>query len=90
MKTKTAPVKGLPERILRITGPLGKEMRIAAVYYLYMESRQLIWIGLFVGSTIGGFIPDLWGAGLFSLSSIFLSAAGGLLGIYVGYRLSAY
>lgn len=53
-----------------------------------MESRALIWIGLFVGSTIGGFIPALWGDSFLSFSSILLSALGGIAGIYVGFKLS--
>ncbi len=55
-----------------------------------MERKQLIWIGLFVGSTIGGLIPELWGAGAFSLSSIFLSGLGAVLGIYGAFKLSEY
>jgi uncharacterized membrane protein YoaK (UPF0700 family) len=51
-----------------------------------METK-LIWLGMFVGSTIGGFVPMLWGAGALSFSSVFLSAAGGILGIWLGYRL---
>jgi hypothetical protein len=50
--------------------------------------RRLIWLGLFVGSTIGGLIPGLWGAGVFSFSSIILSAVGGILGIWFGFRIS--
>jgi len=53
-----------------------------------MESNKLIWLGLFVGSSIGSFLPELWGADLFSLSSIFLSALGGILGIWLGYKAS--
>jgi hypothetical protein len=48
----------------------------------------MVWIGLTVGSTIGSMIPMLWGADVFSFSSIFLSGAGAMLGIYVGYRLA--
>jgi hypothetical protein len=51
-----------------------------------METK-LIWLGMFVGSTIGGFIPMLWGDGLLSLSSVFLTAVGGVIGIWLGYRL---
>ena len=43
---------------------------------------------MFVGSTIGGFIPDLWGAGIFSISSIFFSGVGALLGIWLGWKVS--
>jgi uncharacterized membrane protein YeaQ/YmgE (transglycosylase-associated protein family) len=51
--------------------------------------RRTIWLGLFVGSTVGGYIPTLWGAGLFSFSSIFFSAAGALFGIWIAFRLGS-
>lgn len=53
-----------------------------------MSAKQLVWIGAIVGSTIGGFIPSLWGAGLISFSSMFLSALGAFVGIWFGYQLS--
>lgn len=40
-----------------------------------------------IGSTLGGIVPTLWNAEMFSLSSVFLSAIGGFLGIWLGYRL---
>ncbi len=43
---------------------------------------------MLVGSTIGSFIPNLWGADVFSFSSLFLGAAGGILGIVVAFKLS--
>jgi hypothetical protein len=49
---------------------------------------KFIWAGLFLGSTLGSWIPTLWGADMFSLWSAFLSAAGGLLGIYLGWQLT--
>jgi len=48
--------------------------------------KRIIWLGMLVGSTIGGFIPMLWGAGAFSFSSIFLGAAGGIAGIYIAFK----
>jgi predicted MFS family arabinose efflux permease len=51
-----------------------------------MQAR--IWIGILIGSTIGGFIPDLWGAGLFSYSSILLSGVGAFVGLWIGYKLA--
>lgn len=50
-------------------------------------SKKLIWIGLFVGSLTGSYIPVLWGDGVFSMSSIVLSGVGGIVGIVVGYKL---
>jgi hypothetical protein len=51
-----------------------------------MQAR--IWIGVLIGSTIGGFIPDLWGAGLFSYSSVLLGGIGGFAGLWLGYKMS--
>jgi len=51
-----------------------------------MQAR--IWIGILVGSTIGGFIPDLWGAGLFSYSSVLLSGIGAFVGLLIVYKLA--
>jgi len=53
-----------------------------------MNTKSLIWIGLFVGSTIGGFIPKLWGASFFSLSSLILSVIGGFIGIWIGFKIA--
>jgi len=55
-----------------------------------MERKTLIWIGLAIGSTVGGFIPSLWGASMFSLWSTLLSALGGVLGIWAGFKASEY
>lgn len=53
-----------------------------------MNSKTLIWIGMAVGSTVGGMIPNLWGAGFLSFSAILLSAIGALIGIFAGFRIS--
>jgi len=52
----------------------------------FMPSRSLIWVGILLGSTIGGFIPELWGAGLFSYSSLLLSGIGAFLGIWIALK----
>lgn len=52
-----------------------------------MDQKKLISLFLVIGSVVGGYIPALWGANMFSLSSLFLSALGGFLGIYIGYKL---
>lgn len=41
-----------------------------------------------IGSAIGGYIPNLWNASLFSFSSIILTAVGGVIGIWIGYRFT--
>jgi uncharacterized membrane protein len=50
--------------------------------------KKLIWGGMFVGSTAGGFLPMLWNSSAFSMSSVLLSAVGGVLGIYAGLKLA--
>lgn len=56
-------------------------------YTYLMETKQLIWIGMVVGSAVGGYLPLLWGSSLFSFSSIVLTAVGGIAGIWAGYKL---
>jgi len=41
-----------------------------------------------IGSTVGSFIPSLWGAGFLSFSGMFFSAVGAILGIFAGYRIA--
>ena len=52
-----------------------------------MSRKTLIWIGLILGSTGGGYLPTLWGGELISFWSVILSALGGIVGIWLGYRL---
>jgi hypothetical protein len=53
-----------------------------------MKAKTLIMIGMVVGSTIGGYLPTLWGDGGLSLASVFLGGVGGLAGIWAGYKIS--
>ncbi len=51
-----------------------------------MHERKLILGGAVLGSWLGSWLPSLWGANAFSLSSIFFTAVGGFLGIYLTYK----
>jgi len=53
-----------------------------------MNGKKLIWLGAIVGSTLGGMLPGLWHASMFSLWGLIFSTVGGLLGIWAGWRLS--
>jgi len=53
-----------------------------------MSSKSLIWIFMLIGSAIGGYIPVLWGDSFLSLSSVILTAVGGILGIWLGFKIS--
>jgi predicted MFS family arabinose efflux permease len=48
--------------------------------------RSTIWLGIFIGSTVGGFIPELWGAGMLSYSGVLLSGLGACVGLWFGSR----
>ena len=53
-----------------------------------MDSKALIWLFMFVGSTIGGFIPTFWGDSFFGMWSIIFTTIGGAVGIYIGFKMS--
>lgn len=51
--------------------------------------KLLISIGIFVGATAGAYVPWLWGdTELFGIASILCSTVGGLVGIWLGYKLA--
>ena len=52
-----------------------------------MSTKRLIWIGSIVGSFIGGLIPGLWHASMFSMWGLVLSTIGGIAGIWLGWRI---
>ena len=50
--------------------------------------KLMIWIGITVGGTLGGWIGALMTHGnWFSLTSILLGGVGSLAGIWLGYKL---
>jgi len=51
-----------------------------------MNPKKLIWIGVFFGSTMGGFVPMLWNGGL--MADVIWSGIGALAGIWLGFKVS--
>lgn len=49
--------------------------------------KFLIIFTMVIGSGIGSYVPTLWGAGMFSLFPVLFSAVGGIVGIYIGFKL---
>jgi hypothetical protein len=47
-------------------------------------------VGGFVGCTIGGFAPALWGGSELSLSGVMFGIVGGIMGVWLGSRFSGY
>jgi hypothetical protein len=50
--------------------------------------RSVIGICLIAGSIVGGFIPSLWGASSFGVTSLLFSGVGAVAGVYVGARIA--
>jgi len=50
--------------------------------------RSVIGVCATFGLIVGGYVPDLWGAGFFSLSSILFSVIGGIAGVWLGVKLA--
>ena len=53
-----------------------------------MGSKFVIYLCLFVGATSGGYIPALWQDSFFSFWSIVLSAVGGMIGVWIGFKIN--
>lgn len=52
------------------------------------SQKTTIYLGLFIGSTIGSSVPAIWGDSIFSIASVVLSGVGGIIGIIVGYKMT--
>ena len=53
-----------------------------------MSTKRLIWIGSIVGSFVGGLVPGLWHASMFSMWGLVFSTIGGIVGIWAGWRIA--
>jgi hypothetical protein len=51
--------------------------------------RSVIGLCSFVGMSVGGYVPVLWGASALSLTSLLFGALGGVAGVWLGARISA-
>lgn len=54
-----------------------------------MNRKSIVMLGAVIGSTAGGLVPDLWGAGAFSIQGIVAGTIGGILGIWWAYCWSS-
>ena len=50
--------------------------------------RSVIGMCATFGMILGGFVPEMWGAGSFSLQSLVFSGLGGVAGICAGIRIA--
>jgi hypothetical protein len=49
--------------------------------------KKIIWLFVLIGSSAGGYVPTLFGAGFMSLSSLLGGVLGGAVGVAAGYGL---
>lgn len=54
-----------------------------------MSRKSAIFWGMTFGSLVGGYIPALWGGDAFSISGIVWSGVGGILGIWLGFKMGS-
>lgn len=53
-----------------------------------MSSKTVIWIGMSVGSFLGSLVGGIWSTSIFSFSSVICEAIGGILGIWIAFKLT--
>jgi uncharacterized membrane protein YeaQ/YmgE (transglycosylase-associated protein family) len=53
-----------------------------------MDTHKAAMRGVMIGSLVGGLIPSLWGDNPLGVASVVCSAIGGVVGIWVGYRIA--
>ncbi|HUP78692.1 MAG TPA: hypothetical protein VM260_09070 [Pirellula sp.] len=51
-------------------------------------TRKFMWVGFFVGSSIGNLLPITWGGDAMSVAGFVLSMVGGIAGMYFGRRVA--
>jgi hypothetical protein len=53
-------------------------------------SKGLIYGSVLIFSTIGGYIPSLWHAGIFSISGLIGGIVGTVAGIWIAIKINSY
>lgn len=55
---------------------------------IVMSSKTAVILGMTIGSIAGGYAPVFFGFSAFSFVSILTSAIGGLIGIFIAFKLT--
>jgi hypothetical protein len=78
----------------RVRGAIGKGGLLGIYRHVHhtlsrpcYPAGMSVWLGIFIGSTIGGLIPELWDASMFSYTSVLFSGIGALAGLWIGLKL---
>lgn len=54
-----------------------------------MNTKFMVFLGMTIGSVIGGYLPSFFGVGMISYISVLTSSIGAIIGIIIGYKLSS-
>ncbi len=54
-----------------------------------MSRKSIVMLGMVIGSIVGGYLPLLFGVELFSFTSIIGNAVGGLLGVWMAFKITS-
>ncbi|MEP7340512.1 MAG: hypothetical protein ABI977_22460 [Acidobacteriota bacterium] len=76
-----------PDGVIFWSQGKGAQASACAKRGLKVSLKAMVRIGILIGSTVGGYIPVIWGAEMLSLSSLFGSLLGGLLGVWIAYKI---
>jgi hypothetical protein len=49
--------------------------------------KRVLWLFVAVGSTVGGILPEAWGASAFGVASLLGSVVGGVAGVWAAVRI---
>lgn len=55
-----------------------------------MSPKFAVFLGMIIGSTIGGYIPTFFGVDSISYTTVLTSGIGSIIGIVIGYKLTRY
>ena len=53
-----------------------------------MDGKGVMWVFVLVGSTVGGLLPEAWGASALGLASLVFGSVGGVAGVWLASRLT--
>jgi hypothetical protein len=51
-----------------------------------MSDKTTLYVAVIIGTTIGGFVPAVFGAGLLSMWGIIGSTVGGILALWLAWK----
>ena len=89
--TQDAPPKRLENTVHATCFPSSGSAAVrlfTSTPYSQLVGRSVVGLCAVFGLIAGSYLPVLWGASSFSLSSILFSVLGGIAGVWIGIRLS--